>query len=36
MNGHGAQSIKTKITDSASHVCRKAMRQTEQQDAAEQ
>jgi hypothetical protein len=36
VNGHGAQSIKIKRIDSASHVCRKALRQTEQRDVAEQ
>jgi Arc/MetJ-type ribon-helix-helix transcriptional regulator len=36
VNGHGAQSIKSGRTDSASDVCRKAMRQTEQRNAAEQ
>jgi hypothetical protein len=30
MNGHGAQSIKRRRIDSASHVCRKAVRKTEQ------
>ena len=36
VNGHGAQSIKSRRTESAIHVCRKAMRQTEQQNAVEQ
>jgi hypothetical protein len=36
VNGHGAQSIKGRRTDNASDVCRKAMRQTEQRNAAEQ
>ena len=33
---NGTQSIKSGRTDNASDVCRKAMRQTEQQNAAEQ
>jgi hypothetical protein len=36
VNGHGAQSIKSRRTDSASHVCRKAMRQTKQQNVVEE
>jgi hypothetical protein len=36
VNGHGAQSIKHRIIDNASDVCRKAMRQIEQQNATEQ
>jgi hypothetical protein len=36
VNGHGAQSIKHRITNNASDVCRKAMRQTEQRNAIEQ
>jgi hypothetical protein len=35
VNGDGAQSIKRKRTDSASYVCKKVVRQTEQQNAAE-
>jgi hypothetical protein len=36
MNGHGTQSIKSRRKDNAIHVCRKAVRQTEQRNAAEQ
>jgi hypothetical protein len=36
MNGHCAQIIKSRRIDNASEVSRKAMRQTEQQNAAEQ
>jgi hypothetical protein len=36
VNGHGAQRIKGKIIDSASHVLRKAVRQTEQRNEVEQ
>jgi hypothetical protein len=36
VNGDGTQSIKRKRKDSASHVCKKAVRQTEQWNAAEQ
>jgi hypothetical protein len=35
VNGHGAPSIKSRITNSASNVCRKVMRQTEQRNAVE-
>jgi Arc/MetJ-type ribon-helix-helix transcriptional regulator len=31
VNGHGAESIKGRRTESASDVCRKAVRQTEQE-----
>jgi hypothetical protein len=33
VNGHGAQRIKRRRTESASDVCRKEMRQTEQRNA---
>jgi hypothetical protein len=36
VNGHGAQSIKGRRTDNTSDVSRKAMRQTEKLNAAEQ
>jgi hypothetical protein len=36
VNGDGAHSIKSRRTDSASHVCKKAVRQTEQRNATEQ
>jgi hypothetical protein len=36
VNVHGAQRIKGRRIDSTSQVCRKAVRQTEQQNAVEQ
>jgi hypothetical protein len=36
LKGHGAESINGKRTDSPSHMCRKAVRQTEQRNATEQ
>jgi hypothetical protein len=36
MNGHGAQSIRSRRIDSANHVCRKVVRQIEQQNETKQ
>ena len=36
LKGHGVESINGRRIDSAIHVCRKAVRQTEQQNATEQ